>query len=142
MKKTLAISVITLALTGMGASPSFASSKDVSVTQDNVLQSKAAIFASDGKIIGDSFKLENGEVTKKLKHKKNANMRVSITNNSNGGVHWFLKNPNGTVYKEGDLAKGATFNDTFKLKKGTYQLRVVSDTNGTGSIYIGARTME
>ncbi|MDR4943328.1 MULTISPECIES: hypothetical protein [Bacillus] len=142
MKKTLVISVMTLALTGMGASPSFASSKNVSATQDNILQSKAAIFASDGKIIGDYFPLEKGEVTKKLNHKKDANMRVSITNNSNGGVHWFLKNPNGTVYKEGDLAKGATYNNTFKLKKGTYQLRVVSDINGTGPIYIGARTME
>ncbi|AAY60517.1 hypothetical protein I6G76_01145 (plasmid) [Bacillus cereus] len=143
MKKTLAISAITLALTGMGASSSFASSENVSVSPEKVLQSKAAKVNGDGFIVGQYFNLQNGEVSRPLEHKKDADLRISITNKSTGGVHWYLKDPSGRVIAQGDLAKDRTSNITHKkLTAGNYQLRVVSDINGTGSIYIGARTLE
>jgi hypothetical protein len=143
MKKTLAISAIALALTGMGASSSFASTENVSASQGFFLQSKAAKANGDGFIVGDYFNLNNGEVSKTLMHKRNADLRISITNKSTGGVHWYLKDPSGKVIADGNLAKDKTSNITHKkLTTGAYQLRVVSDINGTGSIYIGARTLE
>ncbi|MGA5680818.1 hypothetical protein CN266_04610 [Bacillus cereus] len=143
MKKTLAISAITLALTGMGASSSFASTENVSAIPESISQSKALNDNGSGFIVGESFPLQNGEVSKKLMHKRNADLRISITNNSTGAVHWYLKNPSGQVIAQGDLAKDKTSNITHKkLTTGAYQLRVVSNINGTGSIYIGARTLE
>ncbi|PEN45656.1 hypothetical protein CN630_17830 [Bacillus wiedmannii] len=140
MKKTLAISAITLALTGMGASSSFASSVNVSVTPEKFSQSKAVKAATPLK---QELTLKNGEATTKtFEHTKNANVRISITNKSTGGVHWYLKDSKGNVIMDERMAKGGFYKNEFYLSKGKYKIRVVSDNNGTGKIEVGARTLE
>lgn len=49
MKKTLVISAITLALTSVGASSSFASTENVSITPEKISQNKAVKVASKSK---------------------------------------------------------------------------------------------
>ncbi|WP_088351775.1 hypothetical protein [Bacillus cereus] len=140
MKKSLAISAITLALTGMGASSSFASSENVSVTPEKISQSKAVKAATPLK---QELTLKNGEATTKtFEHTKNANVRISITNKSTGGVHWYLKDSKGNVIMDERMAKGGFYKNEFYLSKGKYKIRVVSDNNGTGKIEVGARTLE
>ncbi|MGE1060961.1 hypothetical protein [Bacillus sp. GMa5/1] len=140
MKKTLAISAITLALTGMGASSSFASSGNVSVTPGKISQSKAVKAATPLK---QELTLKNGEATTRtFEHTKNANVRISITNKSTGGVHWYLKDSKDNVIMDERMAKSGFYKNEFYLKKGKYKIRVVSDNNGTGKIEVGARTLE
>ncbi|MFC9418719.1 hypothetical protein ACIG6B_08290 [Bacillus mobilis] len=146
MKKTLAISAITLALTGMGASSSFASTENVSVTPEKISQSKAVKAASkkneETPLQQDLILKKGGATSKTFQHKKNANARISITNKTTGGIHWYLKDSKGNVIMDERMAKGGFYKNEFYLNKGNYKIRVVSDNNGTGIVQVGARTME
>ncbi|MHA4090125.1 hypothetical protein ACX16A_23155 [Bacillus cereus] len=148
MKKTLAISAITLALTGMGASSSFANSKNVSVTPEKISQRKAVKVANKSKKneetpLNQNIELKNGVGTSRtFEHKKNANARISIKNNSTGGIHWYLKDSKGKVIMDDRMAKGGFYKSEFYLSKGNYKIRVVSDNNGTGTVHVGARSLE
>ncbi|WP_257154950.1 hypothetical protein [Bacillus thuringiensis] len=40
------------------------------------------------------------------------------------------------------MAKGGFYKSEFYLSKGNYKIRVVSDNNGTGTVHVGARSLE
>ncbi|WP_088344941.1 hypothetical protein [Bacillus cereus] len=149
MKKTLVISAITLALTSVGASSSFASTENVSITPEKISQNKAVKVASKSKkketglLVSKEFDLKDGEATTPtLVHKKGAEMRISIQNNSTGDVRWFLKNSKDKVVSEGYIKKGQTGKESVYREKGKYKIRVISESKGTGKVHIGARTIE
>ncbi|OWT47344.1 hypothetical protein [Bacillus sp. K2I17] len=149
MKKTLVISALTLALTSVGASSSFASTENVSVTPEKISQYKAVKAVNKSKkketglMVSKEFALKDGEVTTPtLDHKKGAEMRISIQNNSTGDVKWYLKNSKDRVVSQGYIKKGETGKETAYREKGKYKIRVVSESKGTGKIHIGARTLE
>ncbi|HDR4908913.1 hypothetical protein ORN01_19535 [Bacillus cereus] len=149
MKKTLVISAITLALTSVGASSSFASTENVSITPEKISQNKAVKVASKSKkketglLVSKEFDLKDGEATTPtLDHKKGAEMRISIQNNSTGDVRWFLKNSKDKVVSEGYIKKGQTGKESVYREKGKYKIRVISESKGTGKVHIGARTIE
>ncbi|MCU5026668.1 hypothetical protein OB988_30160 [Bacillus cereus] len=149
MKKTLVISAITLALTSVGASSSFASTENVSITPEKISQNKAVKVASESKkketglLVSKEFDLKDGEATTPtLDHKKGAEMRISIQNNSTGDVRWFLKNSKDKVVSEGYIKKGQTGKESVYREKGKYKIRVISESKGTGKVHIGARTIE
>ncbi|WP_144495382.1 hypothetical protein [Bacillus thuringiensis] len=149
MKKTLVISALTLALTSVGAGSSFASTENVSVTPEKISQNKAVKAASKSKkkddnlMVSKDFALKGGEVTTPpLDHKKGAEMRISIQNNSTGDVKWYLKNSKDKVVSQGYIKKGEIGKESVYREKGKYKIRVVSESNGTGKVHIGARTME
>ncbi|WP_267379713.1 hypothetical protein [Bacillus sp. GM_Baccil_2] len=149
MKKTLVISALTLALTSIGASSSFASTENISGTPEKISQNKAVKAVNKSKkkdpnlMVSESFSLKGGEVTTPtLNHKKGAEMRISIQNNSTGDVKWYLKNSKDRVVSQGYIKKGEIGKETVYREKGKYKIRVVSESKGTGKIHIGARTME
>lgn len=143
MKKLLVIPVIAVALTGIGASTSFASSENSNLTSQDSLQSKETRVIKSAVISNKTYTLVNGERKVTFKHAKTADMRVHVTNKTTGTLDWYLKDSKGDLVDKGSLAAGKGFTNTYyTLSKGTYKLTVIHRNGGKGSFDAAARTME